>query len=274
MFPKVSLLLVLANSIDAVRQLAQETAAQSVQIGVRQNTAWEILCLSGKAGEFRRWSQGDCTAMGAALKGKQCHQLDMRCDVDDRVETISLSWKVTGGTKQLSIPKAANSVTTKEHFHRFFVVSEGCPHGRAEEDCELPWAPFDEPRVSATGVELTRRFLVYDNTKPGIPRVHMETNKYVAKFYESGFQPLGTGLPVPKSAVFAGSIGTDCAPNVHCAAPPSSVEPVLAREVDVTSRYLLESPSEPGHFVLMSNRNTCSIQGTYVVEFGLDPKRG
>jgi len=271
--PWVSLLLAFASHIDAVRQLAQEMPAQSAQNSVGQNTAWEILCLSGKAGEFRRWSQGDCNAIGAAFKGKQCHQLDVRCDVDQRVETISLSWKVTGTTKQLSIPKAANAVTTKEYYHRFFVVSEGCPHGKAEEDCELPWAAFDQPRVAATGAELTRRFLVYDATVVGVPHIRMETNKYSAKFYESDFQPLGTGLPVPTSAVFAGSTGTDCAPNVECATPPSSVEPVLAKELDVTSRFLVESPSEPGHFVLMSNRNTGSVQSTYVVEFGLDPKR-
>lgn len=101
----------------------------------------------------------------------------------------------------------------------------------------------------------------------------MESNKYSAKLYESGFQPLGTGLPVPKSAVFAGSTGTDCGPNVECAAPPSSVEPVLAKELDVTSRFLVES-SDPGHFVLMSNCNTASVQITYVVEFGLVSKKG
>jgi len=274
MFPQVSMLLALASRVDAVRQLAQETATQSTLNSLgKGGTAWEVLCLAGKAGEFRRWSQGDCNKIGAALKGKQCHELDVRCNVDQRVETISLSWKVTGTTKQLSIPKAANAVTTQEHYHRFFVVSEGCPHGNEKEDCELPWSVFDEPRVAATGVALTRRFLVYDDTNPGVPRIRMETNKYAAKFYESGFQPLGTGLPVPKSAVFAGSTGTDCAPNVQCAAPPSSVEPVLAKELDITSRFLLESPSEPGHLVLMSNRNTASVQGTYVVEFGLDPKR-
>jgi len=276
MFLFISLFLTLASRIHAARQSAQETAAQSTQSSTGQNTAWEILCLSGQAGEFRRWSQGDCSTIGAAFKGKQCHQLDIRCDVDERVKTISLSWKVTGNTKQVSIPKAAKPVMTEEHYHRFFVVSEGCPHGRAEEDCELPWAAFDMPRVVATGVELTRRFLVYDDRIPGNARIHMETNKYSAVFYESGFQPLGTGLPVPKSAVFAGSTGTDCAPNVECAAPPSSVKPVLAKELDVTSRFLIlmESPSEPEHFFLMSNRNTGSVESTYVVEFGLDPKRG
>lgn len=154
------------------------------------------------------------------------------------------------------------------------MVSEGCHHGNADEDCELPWEAFDKPRVAATGVELlTRRFLLYDATEAGKPHIHMESSKYSAKFYESGFQPLGTGLPVPKTPVFAGSTGTDCAPNVECAAPPSSVEPVLAKELDVTSRFLVESPSDPGHFVLMSNRNTASVQSTYVVEFGLDSKK-
>jgi len=273
MFPQVSLLLAFASRIDAVRQLAHEMAAQSAQNSVGGKTAWEVLCLSGKAGEFRRWRQGDCSTIGAAVKGKQCHQLDFQCDVDQRVEFISLSWKVTGNTKQLKIPKAANAVTSQEYYHRFFVKSEGCPHGNADENCELPWAAFDEPRVAASSAEVVRRFLVYDDTNPGVPRISMETNKYAAKFHESGFQPLGTGLPVPKSPIFAGSTGTDCAPKVQCAAPPSSVEPVLAKELDVTSRFLLESPSEPGHLVLMSNRNTGSVQGTYVVEFGLDAKR-
>lgn len=275
MFLQVSVLLALAAShADAVRQSIQEMAALHAQKGKGGKTAWEILCLSGKAGEFRRWSQNDCSGVGAAFKGKQCHQLDIRCDADERVEAISLSWKVTGTTKQLSIPKSANAVTEKEYYHRFFVVSEGCPHGKAEEDCELPWTQFDKPRVAATSVrELTRRFLVYDATVVGVPSIQMETHKYSAQFYKSEFQPLGTGLPVPASAVFAGSTGTDCAPNVECAAPPSSVEPVLAKDLDVTSRFLVESPSEPGHLVLMSNRNTCSVQGTYVVQFGLDPKR-
>jgi len=275
MFLQVSLLLALAAShADAVRQSIQEMAALHAQKGKGGKTAWEILCLSGKAGEFRRWSQNDCSGVGAAFKGKQCHQLDIRCDADERVESISLSWKVTGTTKQLSIPKAAKAVTEKEYYHRFFVVSEGCPHGNAEKDCELPWTTFDKPRVAATSVrELTRRFLVYDATVVGVPSIQMETHKYSAQFYKSEFQPLGTGLPVPASAVFAGSTGTDCAPGVECAAPPSSVEPVLAKDLDVTSRFLVESPSEPGHLVLMSNRNTCSVQGTSVVQFGLDPKR-
>jgi hypothetical protein len=262
-FPQISLLLALASRIDAFRQVAQEG-----------DTAWDILCLSGKAGEFRRWSQNDCSSVKMALKGKQCHQLEIRCDLDNRYETIDVSWKVTGNTKSLKIPKAAKAVTTKEYYHRFFVVSEGCHHGNADEDCELPWEAFDKPRVAATGVELlTRRFLFYDAREAGKPHIHMESSKYSAKFYESGFQPLGTGLPVPKTPVFAGSTGTDCAPNVECAAPPSSVEPVLAKELDVTSRFLVESPSDPGHFVLMSNRNTASVQSTYVVEFGLDSKK-
>jgi len=275
MFLQISLLFALAATrVDAVRQLAQEMAAQSAQNGKGGLTAWEILCLAGKAGEFRRWSQSSCSTMGAAFKGKQCHSLDIRCDVDERVETISLTWKVTGDTKQYSIPKAAKAVTEKEYYHRFFVVSEGCPHGKAEEDCELPWAAFDTPRVADTGVkELARRFLVYDATVIGVPHIRMETNKYDAAFYRSEIQLLGTGLPVPTSAVFAGSTGTDCAPRVECAAPPSSVEPLSERTLDVTSRFRLESPSEPGHLILMSNRNTCSVMETYVVDFGLDPKR-
>lgn len=273
MFSQVSLLLALASRIDAFRQMANETAVQSARNSQGGKTAWEVLCLSGKAGEFRRWTQADCTSIGAMVKGKQCHQIDVKCDVDDRVPFISLSWKVTGTTKHLTIPKAANAVASQEYYHRFFVVSEGCPHGKADENCELPWEAFDKPRVATTDAEVVRRFLVYDDTTPGVPRIHMESNKYAAKFHKSSFEPLGTGLPVPKSAVFAGSTGTDCAPKVECATPPSSVEPVLAKELDVTSRFLLESPSEQGHFVLMSNRNTGSVQATYVVEFGLDPKR-
>jgi len=279
MFLQVLFLFALAATrIDAVRQLAQEMAqemaAQSAQNGVAGQTAWEILCLSGKAGEFRRWSQSGCSAMGAAFKGKQCHSLDVRCDVDQRVETISLTWKVSLDTKQYSISKAAKAVTEKDYYHRFFVVSEGCPHGKAEEDCELPWTAFDTPRVADTRVEkLTRRFLVYDATVVGVPHMLMETSKYDAVFYKSEIQPLGTGLPVPTSAVFAGSTGTDCAPHVECAAPPISVEPVSKRTLDVTSRFLLENPSEPGHLILMSNRNTCSVMDTYVVDFELDPKR-
>jgi len=270
-FPQVSLLLALAGRIDAARQLAQETAAQSAE-GSVGNTAWDILCLSGKAGEFRSWGQSDCQSFSQAFKGKQCHYLQIRCDVDERYKTIDITWKVTGTTKALSIPKAANAVTTKEHYHRFFVVSDGCPHGKKDEDCEPPWAAFDERRVATTGAELSRRFLVYDATEAGNPRIRMETSKYSAKFYESQIKALGTGLPVPKSAVFAGSTGTDCAPKTQCAAPPNSVEPVLAKELDVTSRFIMESPSEPGHFVLMTNRNTGSVQNTYVVEFVLDSR--
>ena len=196
-----------------------------------------------------------------------------RCDVDKRVETVSITWKVTGDTKTLSIPKMATAVTAEDYYHRFFVVSEGCPHGKADRDCDLPWAAFDEARVAASKVELARRFLVYDNRNAGAPRIHMETNKYSAVFHKTSFKPLGTGVPVPKSAIFAGSTGTDCAPSVQCAAPPKSVEPVLAKELDVTSSFIVESPSDPGHFVLMSNRNTGTVQNTYEVEFALDPKK-
>lgn len=273
MLLQIWLLFALARWVTAIRQLAQETTARSVETKAGTETAWEILCLSGQAGEFRHWSQGDCSSVGAALKGKQCHQLTVRCDVDQRVDTISISWKVTGTTKQLSIPKAVKAVTAEEYYHRFFVVSEGCPQGRAEEDCDLPWAAFDKPRDAASRMDVTRRFLVYDNRNAGAPRIHMETNKYSAVFHKTSFKPLGTGVPVPKSAIFAGSTGTDCAPSVQCAAPPKSVEPVLAKELDVTSSFIVESPSDPGHFVLMSNRNTGSVQSTYVVEFDLDPKK-
>jgi hypothetical protein len=267
------LLLALASRVAGIRQFAQETPAQSVQNNARQETAWEILCLSGQAGQFRHWSQHDCSSAGALMKGKQCHQLTVRCDVDKRVETVSITWKVTGDTKTLSIPKMATAVTAEDYYHRFFVVSEGCPHGKADRDCDLPWEAFDEPRVAASKVELARRFLVYDNRIVGKPRIFMETNKYSAVFHESSFKLLGTGIPVPKSAIFAGSTGTDCAPNVQCAVPPLSVKPVLKKELDVTSRFVIESPSDPGHLLLMSNRNTGTVQNTYEVEFALDPKK-
>jgi len=264
-FLQVSLLLAVASQTDAFRQLAQEMAGQG-------GTAWEILCLSGKAGEFRHWNQNNCNSVTMALKAKQCHSLKIRCDMDERYEKIDVSWKVTGATKSLSIPKAATAVTTKDYYYRFFVVSEGCPHGNTGEDCELPWEAFDEHRVAASGVAVTRRFLVYDAREAGKPHIQMESNKYSAQFYASEIESLGTGLSMPESPVFSGSTGTDCAPNADCAEPPNSVEPVLAKELDVTSRFLMESPSDPGHFVLMSNRNTGSVQSTYVVDFTLDSK--
>eukprot|EP00419_Tripos_fusus_P030975 CAMPEP_0172777840 /NCGR_PEP_ID=MMETSP1074-20121228/201603_1 /TAXON_ID=2916 /ORGANISM="Ceratium fusus, Strain PA161109" /LENGTH=228 /DNA_ID=CAMNT_0013614769 /DNA_START=983 /DNA_END=1670 /DNA_ORIENTATION=- len=226
----------------------------------------------------------------------------------------------------------ASGVTAEYYYHRFFVVSEWCPM------VKRTGAAIGHGQLLANLVLLPAKWnfcdvpLVYGNRNAGGPRIYMETNKYSAVFHESSFKLLGTGIPVPESAIFAGSTGTDCAPNVQCAVPPLSVKPVLKKELDVTSRFVIESPSDPGHLdnetggdiqlllqhglkgtdcapnvqcavpplsvkpvlkkeldvtsrfviespsdpghlLLMSNRNTGTVQNTYEVEFALDPKK-
>jgi len=240
----------------------------------REETAWDVLCLAGQAGEFRRWSENDCSSVGAALNAKQCHSLNIKCDVDVRVKDIDITWRVTGTVKELKVPKTATSVTAKEaRYSRFFVASSGCPQGSDDADCGFTWQPFEAPREATTSVAVKRTFLVYDARVAGKPVIRMEKHKYQGTFYASEFRPLGVGIPVPEEATFAGSTGTDCAAGRGCAEPPRTVEPVPEKNLDVTSRYLMESLSRPGAIVLMSNRNTASVESTYIKEFSLDEKR-
>jgi len=243
-----------------------------VPLPTSANTAWDILCLSGTVGEFRHWGQAGCRGITAAFRFKQCHRLDVKCDFDERVQDITLWWKVTGAMKVMRIPKMAKPLTGEAHYHRFFLVSEGCLHGNSKEDCELPWAAFDEPRETPSVADVTRRFLVYDSRIAGEPVMQMETNKYHADFLVSDFTSLGTGLSLPKAPVFAGSTGTDCGVSRQCAKPPNSEAPVLSADIKVTSKYIMESPTDPGHFVLMSNRNEANVMKTYAVEFVPDSR--
>jgi len=238
-----------------------------VRLPTLQNTAWDILCLSGTVGEFRHWGQVSCNSLAAVFGLKLCHRLDVKCDFDERVQDITLWWRVTGAVKVMRIPKTAKPISTEDHYHRFFLASEGCPHGNNNEDCDLPWAAFNEPREVSSLADVTRRFLVYDSRIPGEPLMQMQTNKYHADFWVSDFTPLGTGLPLPEVPIFAGSSGTDCGISRQCAEPPHSEAPVLSTEFKVTSKYIIESPTDPGHLVLMSNHNEANVMKTYVVEF-------
>mmetsp|Transcript_115125 Transcript_115125/g.229290 ORF Transcript_115125/g.229290 Transcript_115125/m.229290 type:complete len:431 (-) Transcript_115125:135-1427(-) len=236
-------------------------------------TAWDILCLSGKVGEFRHWGQVGCNSFSAALRLKQCHRLDVKCDIDKRVQDITLWWKVTGAKKVLRIPKTAKPISAKDqYYYRFFLTSEGCPHGNNAEDCDLPWAAFNEPRKVSSVADVTRRFIVYDSRIPGNPLMRMETNKYHAEFLPSEFAFLGTGLPLPEAPTFAGSHGTNCSVSQECAEPPRSEAPVPSTDFKVTSNYIMESPSDPGHIVLMSNHNEARVTETYVVEFSAESR--
>lgn len=239
-----------------------------------EDTAWDVLCLAGQAGEFRRWSEKDCSYVGAALGAKQCHSLNIKCDADLRVKDIDITWKVTGTLKEVKVPKTATAVTSNEaHYSRFFVASDGCPQGSGDADCGFPWQPFEVPREATTSVAVKRTFLVYDARVAGKPVVRMEKHKYRGTFYASEFRMLGVGVPAEDGMTFAGSTGTDCAAGRACAEPPQTVEPVPEKNLDVTSRYLMESLSKPGTIVLMSNRNTASVESTYIKEFSLDEKR-
>jgi len=244
------------------------TAATTVDGAVTSHpTAWDILCLSGNVGEFRHWGQVGCNSFFAGLRLKQCHRLDVKCDLDERVQDITLWWKVTGAEKVLRIPKTATPISAKEHHYRFFLISQGCPHGNNAKDCDLPWAAFNEPRQVSSVADVTRRFIVYDSRIPGNPLMRMETNKYHADFSPSEFAFLGTGLPLPEAPTFAGSHGTNCSASQECAEPPHSEAPVPSTDLQVTSNYIMESPSDPGHIVLMSNHNEARVTETYVVEF-------
>jgi len=147
--------------------------------------------------------------------------------------------------KTLGIPNMASGVTAEYYYHRFFVVSEWCPM------VKRTGAAIGHGQLLANLVLLPAKWnfcdvpLVYGNRNAGGPRIYMETNKYSVVFHESSFKLLGTGIPVPESAIFAGSAGADCAPHVQCAVPPLSVKPVLKKELDVTSRFVIESPSDP-----------------------------
>jgi hypothetical protein len=240
---------------------------------IQGSTAWDIICLGGQSGEFRRWSQTGCSSIGAALVGKQCHSLNIKCDADERVQDIAISWKVTGNTKELTIPKTAGAVTSEDHYNRFFVASTGCGYGKSHVDCDLPWKPFDVPRDVTQTLAVARTFLVYDSRAAGKPLISMEKNKYEGTFYASEFELLGTGIPVPAEPMFAGSMGTGCAAGIECAEPPRTKERVQQTDLDVTSNYLMQSPLEPGHIVLMKNRNTAAVQPTNVVDFSLDENR-
>jgi len=246
---------IVANSEDAVgvEQKWDYTTAK---------TAWDVLCHNRDAGVFgAKWKESNCLAF--------CHDLKFKCDPDERVENIEVSWK-RFLKKTMSIPKTATPVTTEDGTSfKFFIESEGCHGGDgvSDEDCELPWAAFDQVRQHDEIVDITRRFLVYDARKPGERAVSIETNKYEAKFYRSNVDILGTGAPLPAEPVYAGATGTGCGKGLtQCSLPVQGSDVVSeTTELDVTTRFLLED--SPGYVSLMKNRNEAKMKQTQVTEF-------
>jgi len=246
---------IVANSEDAVdvQQKWDYTTAK---------TAWDVLCHNRDAGVFgAKWKETDCLAF--------CHDLKFKCDPDERVENIEITWKrFTKAT--MSIPKNAAPVTTVDGTSfKFFIESEGCHGGDGanDEDCELPWGAYDKIREHDEIVDITRRFLVYDATKPGDRAVSIETNSYKAKFFRSKLELLGTGAPMPAEPVYAGATGTGCGKGLtQCSVPvqgPDAVGETV--ELDVVTDMLVEDP--PGFASLMKNRNVATTKMTKVTEF-------
>jgi len=225
-------------------------------------TAWDVLCHNRDAGVFAaKWKESDCKLF--------CNDLKFKCDPDERVENIEITWKrFTKAT--MSIPKTATPVTNDDGTSfRFFVESEGCDGGEGanDKDCELPWGAFDTIRQHTEVVDITRRFLVYDASKPGDRAVSIETNKYEATFFRSDVDILGTGAPLPAAPVYAGATGTGCGKGLtQCSLPVQGPEPVgETLELDVTTDFLVEDT--PGFVSLMKNRNVAKTKTTQVTEF-------
>jgi len=242
---------IVANSEDAVdvQQKWDYTTAK---------TAWDVLCHNRDAGVFgAKWKEADCMAF--------CHDLKFKCDPDERVENIEVSWN-RFFKKAMTISKTAAPVTTDDGMSfKFFIESEGC--NSADEDCELPWGAFDKVRQHTEIVDITRRFLVYDARKAGARAVSIETNKYEAKFFRSDVEILGTGAPLPEAPVYAGATGTGCGKALsQCSLPVQGPDAVgETTELDVTTDFIVEDT--PGYVSLMKNRNVATTKQTKVTEF-------
>merc|ERR1719382_33273 len=226
-------------------------------------TAWDVLCHNRQAGVFlTEWKESDCFGL--------CHSLKFQCDPDDRVETISVTYgRIT--SKTLTLQKSATPVTTDGLSFRFFLNSEGCPFGEGDEDCELPWEPYDMVRNFTSKNKITRRFLHYDARKEGARALSVEKNIYEATFYKSKISTIGTGTPLPEQLTYAGSTGTGCGVgNSECSAPVQGPEPVPeTTKLDVTTNYIAELDTAPGYVSMFANRNWAKTTQTKVNSFEL-----
>jgi hypothetical protein len=249
-------------------------------------TAWDVLCHDRAAGVFfAAWKESKCMFF--------CHHLKFECDPDERVQTIKVKYgRLMSSTYDL--PKSAVPVTTDGLSFRFFLNSEGCDSGD-NEDCDLPWEPYDEVRNSTKTAHITKRFLHYDARKPGARALSIEKNVYEAWFHKSAIQKLGAGLPLPEELKYAGASGTGCGVGVsECSKPVDGPEPVPETTiVDVTTRYVTElkglhmidvlvpnpehhldflveeSVDTTGYVSLFKNRNWAKSYKTKVFEFEL-----
>lgn len=227
-------------------------------------TAWDVLCHNRAAGVFHaKWKETGCFGF--------CHHLGFKCDPDVRVQKIEIYWS-RFTKKAMTVEKTATPVTTEDGMSfRFFIESEGCHggHGSSTEDCELPWAGFDQERQNTESVDITRRFLVYDARKAGARAVSIETNRYEASFDRSDVRVLGTGSPMPARPVYAGAFGAGCGKGLaECSKPAQGPAPAAdTTEIDVTTAFVAELPGTPGHVTLMRNRNWAKTYQTDVKMF-------
>jgi len=225
-------------------------------------TAWDVLCHAREAGVFgAKWKETGCWF---------CDSMVFKCDPDERESSIKVTWKGFG-SKDMYIKKDALPVTTDGFAFRFFLESKGClfGDGNSDEDCELPWEPFDTVRSSTKKTHITRRFLNYDAVKAGARVVSIATTKYEAWFYKSDVKTLGVGSPVPAEPIYAGATGTGCGVGlVECTKPVQGPEPMpTTQKIDVTTNYIFEHSDNPGYVSLMTNRNWAKHAKTRVASF-------